>query len=183
MQNIYQIKNMKRERKSFTLIEALMAVAMFMIIATILINIYVATIRAERIAYTVLRDSDVTQNVLETMSRAIRMGSDFEVLDENSLKFKTEEEGKKFFTVFRYVYDDIDKRGWIERVKDIDKFGDAVKLTSDDMSIENFEFKIFGGSGEQKNILIKFNAVSEVYGNKYMTFVQTSITPRLLISN
>jgi type II secretory pathway component PulJ len=111
MQNIYQIKNMKKERKSFTLIEALMAVAMFMIIATILINIYVATIRAERIAYTVLRDSDVTQNVLETMSRAIRMGSDFEMLDENSLKFKTEEEGKKFFTIFRYVYDDIDKRG------------------------------------------------------------------------
>ncbi|MFA5229895.1 MAG: prepilin-type N-terminal cleavage/methylation domain-containing protein [Candidatus Paceibacterota bacterium] len=98
-------------KKSFTLIEALTSVAVFMIIATILINIYVATVRAERIAYTILRDSDITQNVLETMSRAIRMGSDFELSGNTSLTFKTEEEGKKFFTMFRYKYDEIEQKG------------------------------------------------------------------------
>jgi len=104
------MKNYK-SKKSFTLIEALMAVAVFMIIATILINIYVATVRAERIAYTILRDSDVVQNVLEVMSRAIRMGSDFEMTDNTSLQFKTEEEGTKFFTLFRYIYDDVTEKG------------------------------------------------------------------------
>jgi type II secretory pathway component PulJ len=102
---------LKKERKAFTLIEALMAVTMFMMITTILINIYVATIRSERIAYTILRDSDVTQNVLESIARAIRMGSDFETTDEGNLKFQTEEEGTKFFTMFRYTYDDMAKRG------------------------------------------------------------------------
>lgn len=172
-----------KSKKAFTLIEALMAVAVFMIIATILINIYVATVRAERIAYTILRDSDVVQNVLEVMSRAIRMGSDFELTDNTSLQFKTEEEGKKFFTVFRYVYDDISEKGWIERVKDIDKNEEPTILIPDNMSIEDFEFEIYGDLNEQKNVLIKFNAVSKIYGNEYRTFIQTSITPRLLINN
>jgi len=105
------ISKLNKKRNAFTLIEALMAVTMFMTITTILVNIYVATIRSERIAYTILRDSDVTQNVLETIARAIRMGSDFELTDKNTLKFQTEEEGQKFFTIFRYTYDDISKRG------------------------------------------------------------------------
>ena len=177
-------KNLKKGvRGAFTLIEALMAVTMFMIITTILINIYVATVRSERIAYTILRDSDVTQNVLESMARAIRMGSDFETNDQNNLKFKTEEEGLKFFTLFRYTYDEVSKRGWIERIKDESKPGDFVRITPDNMSIEDFEFKVFGSENEQKNILIKFNAVSRIYGNEYKTFVQTSVTPRLIISN
>ncbi len=182
-------------RKSFTLIEALTSVAVFMIIATILINIYVATVRAERIAYTILRDSDITQNVLETMSRAIRMGSDFELIDNKSLTFKTEEEGKKFFTMFRYQYDDITQTGWIERVKytnqgelvppsnTIIKPGDVVRLIPENMNIDDFAFNIFGETGEQKNISIKFNAVSTVYGVDYKTFIQTSITPRLFIAD
>jgi len=174
---------LNKKRNSFTLIEALMAVTLFMIIATILINIYVATVRSERIAYAILRDSDVTQNVLETMARAIRMGSDFELINQKTLKFQTEEEGKKFFTVFKYVYDDVAKKGWIERIKDIDKPGDFIKLTPDNMSVEDFEFKIFGAEKEQENILIKFNVVSKVYGNDYKTFIQTAVTPRLIISN
>jgi type II secretory pathway component PulJ len=104
-------ERLNKKRNAFTLIEALMAVTMFMAITTILVNIYVATIRSERIAYTILRDSDVTQNVLESIARAIRMGSDFELTDQNTLKFQTEEEGQKFFTIFRYTYDDIFKRG------------------------------------------------------------------------
>jgi len=87
------------------------AVAMFMIVVTILINIYISTIRAERIAYVILRDSNVTQSVLETISRAVRMGSDFEIINNDTLRFKTEEEGDKFFTEFRYRYDSLDQRG------------------------------------------------------------------------
>ncbi|MDD3156024.1 MAG: hypothetical protein PHP14_00885 [Candidatus Pacebacteria bacterium] len=51
------------------------------------------------------------------------------------------------------------------------------------MNIDDFEIQISGKSQEQKSILIKFATVSEVHGNEYRTFVQTSITPRLLISN
>lgn len=172
-----------KKRKSFTLIEALVAVAMFMIVVTILINIYIATVRAERIACVVLRDSNVTQSVLETMSRAVRMGSDFEIINNDILRFKTEEEGVKFFTEFRYKYDDLEKRGWIERVKNIDKGTDIMALTPEDMNIDDFEIQISGKAQEQKSVLIKFATVSNVYGNEYKTFVQTSITPRLLISN
>ena len=176
-------KWLNKKRKSFTLIEALVAVAMFMIVVTILINIYISTIRAERIAYVILRDSNVTQSVLETISRAVRMGSDFEIINNDTLRFKTEEEGDKFFTEFRYRYDGLDQRGWIERVKDVDKAGDIIVLTPEEMNIDDFEIQISGKSQEQKSILIKFATVSEVHGNEYRTFVQTSITPRLLISN
>jgi Tfp pilus assembly protein PilV len=176
-------KWVNKKRKSFTLVEALVAVAMFMVVVTILINIYISTIRAERIAYVVLRDSNVTQSVLETISRAVRMGSDFEIIDNDTLRFKTEEEGVKFFTEFKYRYDDLDQRGWIERVKDIDRSGDVVTLTPVEMNIDDFEIQISGKSQEQKSILIKFATVSNVHGNEYRTFVQTSITPRLLISN
>ena len=176
-------KWLNKKRKSFTLIEALVAVAMFMIVVTILINIYISTIRAERIAYVILRDSNVTQSVLETISRAVRMGSDFEIINNDTLRFKTEEEGDKFFTEFRYRYDSLDQRGWIERVKDVDKAGDIIALTPEEMNIDDFEIQISGKSQEQKSILIKFATVSEVHGNEYRTFVQTSITPRLLISN
>jgi hypothetical protein len=50
------------------------------------------------------------------------------------------------------------------------------------MSIEDFEFRVFGSEKDQKNILIKFNAVSKIYGNEYRTFIQTAVTPRLIIS-
>ena len=172
--------NLLNKRKSFTLIEALMAVAMFMIITTILINIYIATVRAERIAYTILRDSDVTQIVLETMARAIRMGSDFEVTDQ-SLKFKTEEEGKSFITMFNYVSNN--DKGWIERIKDVENANDTIRLIPENMSVEDFKFEILGNTDEQRIILVKFNVVSEVYGSKYKTFVQTSIAPRLIVIN
>ena len=102
---------LKNQRNSFTLIEALISVAMFMMITTILINIYVVTIRSERIAYTILRDSSVVENVLESTARAIRMGSKFKVINQNTLQFETEEEGEKFLTQFQYVYDDIKGRG------------------------------------------------------------------------
>jgi len=39
------------------------------------------------------------------------MGSDFEIINNDTLRFKTEEEGDKFFTEFRYRYDGLDQRG------------------------------------------------------------------------
>ncbi|MFA5229896.1 MAG: hypothetical protein WC422_00220 [Candidatus Paceibacterota bacterium] len=63
------------------------------------------------------------------------------------------------------------------------KPGDVVRLTPENMNIDDFMFEIFGEAGEQKNVLIKFNTVSTVYKTDYKTFVQTSITPRLFIAN
>jgi len=68
-------------------------------------------------------------------------------------------------------------------LKDIEKGEDPIILIPNNMSIEDFQFEIYGSANEQKNILIKFDAVSTIYGNEYRTFIQTSITPRLLIAN
>lgn len=168
------LKNKKL--KGFTLVEALVALSMFMIVSTILMNIYVATIRSERVAYVLLRDSNIVQNTLESIARTVRMGSNFESEDIDHLVFITEESKVKFKTEYRYNSDT--KK--IERSKNVNESDPFLSLVPENINIENFEFKVDGKKNVQWNIMIKFEVVSKVYGKEYRTFIQTAVTPRLL---
>lgn len=170
-------QNNKKLKKGFTLVEALIALFVFMIITIILMNIYIITIRSERVAYTILRDGNIVQNTLESMARSIRMGIKFDLKDNGAwLEFETDEEGQKFDTAFRYNKNT--KK--IERARYLNR-DDFISLIPDNINIEDFKFEIKGDSEEgQISILIKFSIVSNVYNNDYKTFIQTVVTPRSL---
>lgn len=164
----------KKIKKSFTLIEALIALFVFMIITTILINIYIVTIRSERIAYTILRDGNIVQSTLETMARSIRMGADFNLTDSNTrLDFDTDEEKIPFRTSFKY--NKTTKK--IERARVVGK-DSFISIIPDNIDIEDFEFRV--REAGQTSILIKFSIVSSIYSNQYKTLIQTVVTPRAL---
>ncbi len=172
------LKNKKITKKGFTLIEALVALFVFMVITTILMNIYIVTIRTERVAYTILRDGNIVQNTLESMARAIRMGVNFDLRENNTLlRFETDEEGVKFDTAFRYN----SETKKIERAREFNK-DDFASLIPDNINIEDFKFDIKNTDDGQISVLIKFSIISNIYNTDYQTFIQTVVTPRSLIN-
>jgi len=66
-----------KKLKSFTLVEVLVSLFLFVIITGILTQIYISTVRSERIAYVLLRDENIIRNELEVLARDIRMGKSF----------------------------------------------------------------------------------------------------------
>ncbi len=110
-------KNNIKKLKAFTLIEVLISLFVFIIIAGILTKIYITTIRTERIAYVLLRDENIVRNELETLARDIRMGVAFELNSQgDSLDYKTYynnswhrivyKHDKEKFTIQKSVSDD-----------------------------------------------------------------------------
>jgi Tfp pilus assembly protein PilV len=161
-------------KNGFTLIEALISLFVFMVITTILMNIYIVTIRSERIAYTVLRDGNIVQNTLESMARSIRMGADFELFDGNTrLDFDTDEEKIPFKTSYKYNKET--KK--LQRARVLGRDG-YINIIPDNIDIEGFEFRI--DDRGQVSVLIKLSIVSSIYNNQYKTLIQTVVTPRAL---
>ena len=89
---------MKRNntKKGFTLIEMLVGMAIFVILLSIVVGIFIQAIRNQRLIAGLMMVNAEAGTVLEQMAREIRMGYKFSTTGETGLKFyqtKTDENG------------------------------------------------------------------------------------------
>mgnify|MGYP001291934194 CR=1 FL=1 len=161
------------KKQAFTLAEVLVSLFIFVIIASILMQIYVTTIRSERVAYTLLRNENIIRNVLEMIGRDIRMGQDF-VVEDDSISFSSFYDGFYHQIIYRYN----SESNQIEKKEDE---GDFVALTPPEIDILRFRF--YGNqfdTMEHLSITIVLNVTATVYNQSYPINLETTVTPRVL---
>jgi len=177
-------KNKKSKKinklKAFTLIEVLVSLFLFITIAGILTQIYISTIRSERIAYVLLRDENIIRNELETLARDIRMGRDFKLDGDTSLNYRTYYDGAwhRISYMFNSETLKIDKS-----VNNLDfdiVSSDYKQVVPSNIQVDMLNFYINKDLREQPSITITLTVSSIVYGKTYTTKLQTTVTPRML---
>jgi type II secretory pathway pseudopilin PulG len=186
-----------KKLKAFTLVEVLVSMFLFITIAMILTQIYVSTIRAERIAYILLRDENIIRNELESLARDIRMGREFFVEDGgNSLNYRTyydERTETDDQTYYHDAWQRISYKFNKETLK-IEKSiyniigsedskvvsSDYKQVIPDSIQIDSLNFYINQDPGEQLSVTITLTLSSIVYSKTYTTKLQTTVTPRML---
>lgn len=166
-----QSKN--KNKNGFTLIEFLVAIAIFSLLVSSAVFILSSTLKSQRKALALQQISDQTSYMLEYMSRTIRMaqpgtiksaagGVEFESYNGETVKFFYEDGAIKQF-----------------------KSGEAINLTSEDIEVTSAYFSITGidtGDGLQPKVTIAITITSEGSKPEEQTEirVQTTISQRNL---
>lgn len=167
------------KQKSFTLIELLVVVAVFSIIITVLLGIFVSTIRIQRYSLVYQQMIDQSSYAMEYMSRLIRMakkdnsgscitaGKNYES-DGTYLKFLNyRSECQTFSLNSGRIY---------QNLKAVD-----LPLTSEKLTVTSFKFFI---SGDESNNQPKVTILLEIEGKnvspKPKLKIQTTISQRNL---
>lgn len=162
-------------RKSFTLVEVLVAGTILVLTLPAITQIYLYTLKNHRILVSISEVSDNIGFAIEKMNREIRMGRDFEISSDGKQLTFYNPQNKKI--VYRFNNDAI------ERSEDD---GDFKKLTGENVVVEKLIFYGEGldeGDGLQPRITIvlKFHSKeAKKEGEKYSTELQTTISSRLL---
>ena len=168
-------------RKSFTLVEVLVAGTILVLTLPVITQIYLYTLKNHRILVSISEVSDNIGFAIEKMNREIRMGRDFEISEDGKeLTFYSPENEK-----ITYRYNEEEKS--IER-KEGEK-GRAERLTGENVEVEKLIFHGEGleGPEEEDNlqpritIVLKFHSKeAKKESEKYSTELQTTISSRLL---
>jgi len=149
-----------------TLIEMLVAVSVFVLTLTGLIQIYISSLRSERLAYDLLNAENSVRYAIELISRDVRMGQGFQLESSNSLRFTTYYEGESGQEVTYKLEDNQLKRN------DISITPNSITLTP------------LGGSPfivnntNQFFVTIRLQATIKERDKSYTFPVETSVTPR-----
>jgi len=145
-------------KKGYTLIEILVAIFIFSILALALAESFVSASRAQRKALAETQVINSTSYVLEYMSRALRMAkkdssgscvvqpnTNYQVLDNgNGIKFKNYKNECQTFSL-----------GGAEGKQIVEN--QSVPLTPSDLEVKNLEFTVTGDTpGSQPLVTIKF---------------------------
>lgn len=127
----------KNHRLGFTLVELLIAMAIFTVVTSIATGAFIRALRTQRQLVSFAAANSNLSLVLEQMAREIRVGRNFEQTDRISLKFKNAK-GEDI----TYAYD--------EQAQSISRavgFGSPQALTSDNVTIRQLDFQLqFAGN-------------------------------------
>jgi type II secretory pathway pseudopilin PulG len=169
----YQIPNTQYRLKAFTLVEVLVSVGLFVMITVAISQIYIAVLRSEQTAYALLNSENNIRDNLELMARSIRMGRNFELSgDGKELSFDYYSDG---------VWQNVEYR-FNNSTKNLDKnsfplFDPSVLEIADG----RFYLKD-SGKDSQKTAVIVLEALTRIKQKEYVFNVETSVTPRILMS-
>ncbi|HRV32091.1 MAG TPA: prepilin-type N-terminal cleavage/methylation domain-containing protein [Candidatus Paceibacterota bacterium] len=169
-----------KKLKSFTLVEVLVSLFLFVVITGILTQIYIATVRSERIAYVLLRDENIIRNELEVLARDIRMGKSFSSNGSgDSLDYLTYYDNS--WHRISYVFD-AEHNTIRKSVSDDIEYvsNDYVIIIPENIKIDTLKFYVNKLYNEQPSITITLTIESQAYNKKYTTSLQTTVTPRML---
>lgn len=167
-------KNQSQKKLTgLTLIEVLVALSVFVLTLTALIQIYISSLRAERLAYSLLNAENSVRYALELMARDIRMGAGFSA-DGSSLSFTSYYGGNENNVIYR-----LDNK----RLKRNEVF-----ITPSSIVIEPLgtnAFIVYQDSlTQQPFVTIKLKASITERGKTYTFPLETSVAPRIFnISN
>lgn len=130
-------------QKGFTLVEMLVAIAIFMIVVTTTLGAFLKMVDINKKVQSVRNAMDNANLAMETMMRNIRLGYDYcqvgPICGLNSLSFK-DQNG----TIVTYEFQSTnngegnDPLGQMMRIRD----GVSVAITSPDLDIDNLEFVV-----------------------------------------
>lgn len=163
-----KVKSWKQKAKrGFTIVEVLVAVALFSIVVTIVADVYISTIGSQRRAFGQQDVLDSSRFALESMGRAIRQSVVISA-SGSTLELTHPTKGFVIYTLENGAILENDSA-----------------LTADDVVIENLSFLTHGfagNDGEQLRITTVFTARSDNQQPDEQTTLtlQTTITPRKL---
>ncbi len=167
--------------KGFTLIEILVATGIFVSVMVVLSQVYLAVIRSERVAYGLLSAENNLRNNLEIIARSLRMGKNFELVDNgNGICFDYFLDNQWKEVCYQYNQQNIEQR--------IGKNADYEPLFDPNLKIIKAKFYIIKGIKEdspqkpsQMTIVIPLEVETPPIKNQVYTFhLQTAVTPRIL---
>jgi len=152
-----------------TLIEMLVAVSVFVLTLTGLIQIYISSLRSERLAYDLLNAENSVRYAIELISRDVRMGQGFKLESSNSLRFTTYYEGESGQDVTYKLEDNQLKRNNISITPNsitLTPLGGSPFIVNRDSHTNQFF------------VTIRLQATIKERNKSYTFPVETSVTPR-----
>ncbi len=130
-------------QKGFTLVEMLVAIAIFMIVVTTTLGAFLKMVDINKKVQSVRNAMDNANLAMETMMRNIRLGYDYCQVGScgtNKITFR-DQSGTKIVSYELQTSDngaENDPLGRMVRIID----GDSVAITSPDLDIDNLEFEV-----------------------------------------
>jgi len=159
-------------KRGFTLIEMIVAIAVFTVVMTVTLATYLNVSDIQRKANALRVVNDNVSFALETMTREIRTNKYYTNCGAKCLSFTNQDN-----QVIAYSFNSTDNS--IER--NISGAPSPLRLTSPDIKIEDLVFNIRNGSNEQPMVTIFIKAsAGEKIKIKNTLNVQTTITKREL---
>lgn len=175
-------------KNGFTLVEILVAMAIFSIIIGISLTIFLSALQAQRKALASQRLVDQTGYVLEYMSRALRMvkkqtAESPSCLSQNGLNYEITRGGKglKFLnyqSICQEFFLDVNLKRLKEAKEDSEEF-----LTSAELEVESFNIKLMGESDQDTDqprvtLFLKIKGKGQKPEEKPEIKIQTTISQR-----
>jgi len=181
------------KNKGFSLIEVLVSVSIFGIIIAGPTGLFVLSLRNQNMSLALGETIDNTSHAVEYMSRALRMARKDRIGSCITQNYNYENPGAdsskiRFLSYQGYCQEFSLSGNQIMQRKSSDgtsaNFGSGAYLTSDDLSINNFQFLIVGGGQNdnlQPRITIVFNIAKTSAGIGLPSInVQTTVSQRNL---
>ena len=166
----------QKKQKGFTLIEMLVAVSIFVIVAFIVTTVFISAMAAYRKSQDIKRVMENLNFALDSMALDIREGKEHVKDSNGSLTVKFKDAGNNTVTnIYSLVVDN--NKGRVK--KTISGSGQESYLTSEEVDINKLSFSVFGENNERKliRILIEGKAGDVVKG--YNSFsIQTTLFQR-----
>jgi prepilin-type N-terminal cleavage/methylation domain-containing protein len=172
------------KQSGFTLIEMLVAIAIFSVVAVIAVSTLLSLVDANRKARSLETSINNAFFALESVTRLVRTGAEYRCDDDDAGETANCNGGDSF-----WFTDDTDRRirvhlsdGTIMQTID----GTARSLTADDIDIERLRFFVSGtssgpGDGEQPIVtLILQGVVAAGTDHESEVDIQTTVTQRVL---
>lgn len=125
-----------KSQKGFTLVEMLVAIAIFMIVVVTTLGAFLKMVDVNKKVQSVRNAMDNANLAMETMMRNIRLGYDYSSFGENGISFRSQNGAVLTYSL---------GGTGTQIIRTVDG-GDAVAITSPDLMIENLAFNIIGAS-------------------------------------
>ena len=156
--------------KGFTIVELLVATALFVIVVGIASGVFVQSLRIQQLAVTLMAANDNASLTLEQMAKEIYISSQFSTnLDKTELSFISQREGN-------VVYKFNKSEGIIER--------NGVALTSRNVKVQYLFFDLLGSDlndGQSTRITIRLGvSANNKRVEDIITNLQTTVSSRQL---
>ncbi len=175
-------------KNGFTLVEVLVAMAIFSIGVTISLGVFLSALQAQRKTLASQRLLDQTGYVLEYMSRALRMAKKQTAqspvcLSQNGLNYEITRGGKGLkFLNYQNICQEFFLDTTNKRLKEL-KGSSEEFLTSDELEIESFNIKLAGASEEDTDqprvtLFLKIKGKGQKPEEKPEIKIQTTISQR-----
>jgi len=170
--------NTKKNLKSFSLVELLIAGSLFVMFLGGVTMIYLQVLKNHRFLVSVAEVSDDIGFVIERMNREIRMGKNFSITNQNTQLRFINEKGQSV------IYRLNTNNNTIERSEDGGIYFE--RITEYDVVVETLKFHgqgLLDSDNQQPRItiLLKFRSKkAQKASEKYSAIVQTTVSSRLL---